>query len=166
MIKRILVQTIPHNEQRYDTIGDWLISGDLLTLKVSELGDWRESFVCAIHEACEAALCANEGIAEEPISRFDMLYEDRRQAILTNAHVQKNYPLELVREFGCKCIPTEDSEPGEDRHAPYRKQHAFADGIERLLANALGVVWSEYSEKVTNLDYQPSGPVERERGGD
>jgi hypothetical protein len=144
MIRTIVVTTIPHNEQRYDTIGDWWIEGDTLTLKVSELGDWRESFVCAIHEACEAALCAQDGVAEEPISEFDIAYEAARQAGIAAP---------------CGCVPTEDSEPGEDRHAPYRKQHAFADGVERLLANALGVVWSEYADKVTSLQYEPNRPV-------
>ena len=57
--KNILeVFVIPHNQQAYDTIGDWVAADedDGITVCVSDLGDWRMEFACAIHEAIEAAL--------------------------------------------------------------------------------------------------------------
>jgi hypothetical protein len=144
-IRKITVETIPHNSQRYDTVGDWVIVGDTLTLLTSDLGDWRMSMACALHEAAEAMLCLQDGVNEPDISAFDIAYEDARQHGVAAP---------------CGCVPTVDSEPGEDRHAPYRTQHAFADGIERLFANQIGVVWDEYSERVTNSEYRPHDPFE------
>ena len=42
-------------------------------------------------------------------------------------------------------------EPGDDITAPYYKAHQIASGIERILAEALGVDWEQYGEKVDNL---------------
>lgn len=35
-------------------------------------------------------------------------------------------------------------EPGDDRAAPYYREHQFATSIERLMAHELGVDWNEY----------------------
>lgn len=161
-IRSVVIKTIPHNQQRYDTIGDWLVDGTTLTIYTSELGDWRMSTACALHEMAEALLCVQDGVKEETVSEFDKMYEVRRKLFMEGAERgPTKYELamgaNLSREFKCLCEPTEDSEPGEDRHAPYRIQHAFADGIERLFANEIGVVWDEYAEKVSDLEYEPEG---------
>ena len=161
-IREVHFFTIPHNDQRYDTIGDWIVEGVRLTLYGSELGNWRMTYCAFVHEAVEAALCDEDGIDQSEITQFDELYEERRQYVLgLPGPVQEPaiFGDELHWKFHCNCIPTLGSEPGEDRHAPYRLQHAFADGIERLFANALGVVWSEYQEKVENLVYAPTREV-------
>ena len=155
-VKYVWIQTVPHGAQRYDTIGDWLWHPEHKRVEIitSDLGDWRMSMACAVHELVETMLCVNDGVDEERISRFDMAYEAARKHRLNPLnHHQGSADLELLHDWGCDCEITADSEPGEDRHAPYRKQHAFADGIERLLANELGIVWDEYAEKVTSLDY-------------
>lgn len=145
-VTSIEITTIPHNDQRYETIGDWLYDPESgkVTIYTSDLGDWRMSMACAIHEAIETVLCVQDGVSEEDVSAFDVAYEEARKAGVAAP---------------CGCEPTEDSEPGEDRHAPYRKQHAFADGVERLLANQLGVVWDEYAEKVVSIPYNPEVPA-------
>jgi hypothetical protein len=152
-IKRIVIETIPHNTQRYDTIGDWAISDDgTLRVAVSELGDHRMSMACGIHEAIEAMLCNLDEVSEARVTEFDEDYEAARQAILANAEFD---PARVYRDkWRCTCEITAGSEPGEDRHAPYRLQHAFADGIERLVAMELGVIWSEYSDKIAALEYR------------
>lgn len=163
-VNYVRIDTIPHGRQRYDTIGDWVYYPSVKgytstgTVKVltSELGDWRMSMCCAVHELVETLLCVNDGVDEVQVSAFDTLYEEVRVEVLRLGFIPVDLKAaEVIKSvFGCDCIPTEESEPGEDRHAPYRKQHAFADGIERLLANQLGVVWDEYAEIVTGLDYE------------
>ena len=36
----IAIQTIPHDEQRYDTVGNWFWEGDDLIIYVSDTGNW------------------------------------------------------------------------------------------------------------------------------
>jgi hypothetical protein len=159
-VTRVIIQTIPHKQQRYDTVGDWYfeqLSDGQLTLRIftSDLGDWRKSMACAIHETIEALLCYARGIREIDVSNFDVAYEKCRPHNRDALDPRTGLPStnRFTRKAPCGCEVTDDSEPGEDRHAPYRKEHAFADGVERLVANELGVVWNEYSEVVSNLDY-------------
>lgn len=141
-VESVHVYTIPHDNQRYDTIGDWVFARDgRLAIYTSRLPDWRASMACAVHEIVEALLCVQDGIPEEDVSLFDIQYEAARAAGTASL---------------CGCTPTADSEPGEDTHAPYRSQHAFADGIERLLADRLGLPWAEYSEQVAALEWRAS----------
>lgn len=139
-IRRLVVETIEHKDQRYDTSGDWIYDPqtETVTVYVSDLGDWRMNMACGLHELIETMLCVRDGVPEEKVSAFDIAYEAARQA---------------GAAAPCGCIPSGDSEPGEDRHAPYRTQHAFADGIERLFCNAIGVVWSGYNDAVYGLDW-------------
>lgn len=114
-VTRVVIETIPHKDQRYDTVGDWLYDeqSGTVTIYTSYLGDWRMSMACALHELAETMLCVQDGVKEPDVSAFDEGYEYARRYLI---------PAQ------CGCTPTTDSEPGEDRHAPYRKQHAFADG--------------------------------------
>ena len=141
-IRRISVETISHRSQRYDTIGDYYLDGETLYVDVSELGDWRMSLLCAVHEIIEAALCHQDGVPFEDINAFDIEFEAQRRR---GAH-------------------SVFAEPGEDPHAPYRIQHAFADGVERLFAQQLGVVWDEYTDRVIALDFRENnGERQKER---
>jgi hypothetical protein len=69
---RIVIETIPHKEQRYDTCGDWIVDGDTLKVFVSKTRDWRYSFLVAVHELIEATLCKQAGITQEAVDKFDM----------------------------------------------------------------------------------------------
>ncbi len=44
-----------------------------------------------------------------------------------------------------------EADPGGLSEAPYHKEHMFAETIERLLANELGVDWNVYTAKVEAL---------------
>ena len=112
---RIIIDSIPHSEQRYDTIGDWVFgpeTGNLL-IKVSSLDDWKKELLVGIHELIEAALCKDRGIREEDVTTWD-----------------KDHP--------------EAEEPGHLVGAPYRQEHFFAEVIERQVAGELGVRWESY----------------------
>lgn len=120
---QISIQTIPHQQHRYETVGDWYsdkATGRVYIL-VSEMGNWRYELLVAVHELVEAFLCLQDGVTEESVDEFDKVY--------TNP----------------------DEEPGDSPNAPYQKQHCLATGIERILAACLGVKWSEYENAIERL---------------
>jgi hypothetical protein len=124
---RITIETIPHENQRYPTAGDWLWPNEHnLLIRVSEMGDWRKEAAVAVHELVEAILCKADGVAEDAVDAFDRAYEADRTSL-------------------------DDSEPGDDPTAPYHRQHCFATAVERMLIAALGVPWSEYDAAVEAL---------------
>lgn len=125
----IEVKTIPHNEQRYDTVGDWWTDDDGWHIRVSQLGNWRWNFLVAFHELLELAWCAWKGVKQADVDAFDMAYEAARK-------------------------PGDASEPGDDPRAPYRAGHQFATAAERLAAAVLDVNWTEYEAAIYALDYR------------
>jgi len=92
--------------------------------------DERYVFLIALHEMVEFELCRMHGVTDGEVVRFDREFEAERSCGLHSA----------------------GAEPGDDRRAPYRKEHAFATNIERQVALKLGVKWSDYEEKIMKLD--------------
>jgi hypothetical protein len=128
---KIEISFIPHDKQRYPTVGDWrLVHGlgdeKILSITVSELSDWRYEALVAVHELVEVLQCQNDGVSQEAVDQFDMEYE-------------KNRP------------EGDESEPGDDPKAPYKKQHFFATNVEALLSDKLGVDWKPYEKEVQSL---------------
>lgn len=145
---KIIIRTIPHDAQRYDTCGDWLVDKDhngdpYMMISVSDLGDWRKEFLIGIHEMVETALCLHDGVDEESVSAFDVAYEAKRRFQLTGA--------EPSAEWDPRITP--DSEPGDHPDAPYQRQHGLATAVERMMAPLLGVKWAEYEDSVLGLCY-------------
>jgi len=127
---KIIIETIPHEEQRYTTVGDWYYEPDgTLRIKVSQLSDWRREFLVKIHELVEVMLCKHAGVTQEVVDKFD------------------------TKEFSYTDHPNE--EPGDCPEAPYKTQHCIATGIERMLAAALGVDWKPYEEELESLPELP-----------
>ena len=124
---KIVIETIPHKEQRYDTCGDWYRDKEgTLRIKVSqEIGDKAAALV-AVHELVEVLLCEDRGITQIAVDKFDVEFEDERK-------------------------PGNTDEPGDDPKAPYRKEHFFATNIERLLGAELGVDWAMYDAAINDL---------------
>jgi hypothetical protein len=124
----ITIKTIPHNEQRYETIGDYQeLPNNKLLVTVSDMGDTYKELLVAVHELCEYYVCRIRGIEEPDIAAFDKQYEvNRAEDDLT-------------------------SEPGDDPKAPYRREHRFAENIERQLCHELGLDWGEYEKTVYSL---------------
>lgn len=128
---RIVIESIPHKNQRYPTVGDWFWENPSTTdatiqIKVSQLSDWRREALIAVHELVEILLCTNDVVSEEAVDKFDKAFEANRH-------------------------PDNTDEPGDDPKAPYVKQHCIATGIERILAANLGVNWKEYEEEINAL---------------
>jgi len=119
---RLIINTIPPEEHRYPTCGDYQIALEKGVLRghvdVSRLPGrdaWKKEFLIAVHELIEAGLCRAACIPDSVIDRFDMAFEG-------------------------------DTEPGDSARAPYYRQHQIATGIERLLAAELKVSWEEYED--------------------
>jgi hypothetical protein len=128
---KIIIETIDHADQRYNTCGDWQWEEDkVLTINVSKLPSpsYSESaavLLIGVHELIEALLCSREGVYETEVDEFDLA-----QQSLSNPKYK---------------------EPGDDPKAPYHYQHLFASNIERLIAARLGINWQKYEEEIEKL---------------
>lgn len=123
----VIIETIPHKDQRYETPGDWFYdkNGDL-HIRVSKMSDWRFEVCMAVHELVEVLLCKQAGISQQAVDKFDMEFEKNR----------KKGSLD---------------EPGDSDKAPYRIQHGIACGVERILGTLLGISWNKYANEVETL---------------
>ena len=70
----ILLRTVPHSAQRYDTVGDYYEQGDQLQLTVSAMRNNDYELLVAVHELVEQHLCKQHGIKHKDIDRFDLTY--------------------------------------------------------------------------------------------
>ncbi|MBV9081976.1 MAG: hypothetical protein JOZ62_04815 [Acidobacteriaceae bacterium] len=128
---RMHIETIPHESQRYPTVGDyWCDENGIEQIRVSEMMDWRYEVLVAVHEIVEMALTRQRGISEEGITEFDVKFEENKSKGLVGG------------------------EAGDNVNAPYRKEHFFATNLERLFAAELGVDWFEYDRYVDALGFK------------
>ena len=70
-----VIMTIPQDQQRYDTLGDWQLHKTGVTVQVSDVGNPDYEFAVAIHELVEAYLCKKKGITTKQVDDFDMAYK-------------------------------------------------------------------------------------------
>src|SRR5215831_16706599 len=73
------IDTIPHRDQRYDTIGDWYQEGARQIIRISSMGSREYEFLVAIHEMVEAELCRKMGISEQTVDAWDLAHEDEEE---------------------------------------------------------------------------------------
>lgn len=126
-VMRIIIETIPHADQRYETVGDFFVDNKgVRRIVVSEMGNEDYEFLVAIHELIEAKLCEKAGISDEAITAFDVKFESDRK-------------------------PDDVSEPGDEPLAPYARQHCIATAVERLMCAELGIAWMDYEMAVQRL---------------
>lgn len=115
---KIVIESIPHKNQRYDTLGDWWFDDDgTLQIRVSEDETSHPTeyhqFLVALHELVEVQLCKMRGISQKQVDDYDIGGQD------------------YFKENGL--------EPGDQPDAPYRREHRFAMLIEHLMAHELGI---------------------------
>lgn len=128
------ILTIPHNEQKYETAGDYSTTKEsspngvveVRNIFVSDMGNKDYEFLVTLHELVEAYLVAKNGVSDESITAFDIEFE-------------KNRPEGNL------------DEPGDSRDAPYRKEHRIATTVEKTMAHLLGVDWQHYEDTVNSL---------------
>lgn len=124
----INVKTIPHKNQRYDTVGDyWELHHGKLEFRVSECEDVYYEAAIFLHEFVEYFLCKANGVSVAVIDKFDIEYEKNRDPNDTT------------------------SQPGDDPESPYREEHRFAENLERLFIQELGIDWNEYDKSVNDV---------------
>ena len=128
-LPEIHFKSIPHNEHRYSTVGDYYEQNGQWEFRVSQMSS-DEEFLVFIHELVEWYLTQKKGVTEPEIDSFDRSFEELRE----------KYP-EIIG----------DQEPGHMVSAPYHNEHVFAEQIEMLVASKLGVDWNEYSKTVEDL---------------
>lgn len=151
---RVVIETVDHQSQRYDTCGDWEITYEAtmgadgtvvevptIAIKVSDMGDWRKEFLVGIHEAIEAALCVEDGVTDAQVSPFDIAFEAARAS-----STEPDGRFQFQGRFY-----DADYEPGDSPDAPYQHQHNFATAVERMACAAFGMKWAEYEDAVMGL---------------
>jgi len=122
----ICIKTIPHKEQRYETVGDYFYEGKTLCIRVSEMSDWRYEMLVVVHELVELFIVKHQKIPFKKIDTFDILFEKTRRK-------------------------GSAAEPGDSPYAPYRFAHCVATGVERMLAAVMGVIWQDYDHEINSL---------------
>jgi hypothetical protein len=71
---KITIETVPHDQQVYPTVGDWRLADGVLAIRVSKMGNWRYEAAVATHELLEALLCMDAAIGAAEVDAFDMTY--------------------------------------------------------------------------------------------
>ena len=68
---KINIETIPHGDQRYPTVGDyWDDENGVMQVRVSDMKDWRYEALVIIHELVEMFLTKHRGIRRTRDQRF------------------------------------------------------------------------------------------------
>lgn len=121
---KINIETIPHNQQRYDTCGDYYLDQDgTYQVRISSLSTQTREMAVTIHELEEMFRVIAAGIALHEIDRFDQEFMKKNNV----------------------------DEPGDDLKAPYYRQHQRAGIPERLFIEDVGDNWQEYEKEVESL---------------
>lgn len=123
-IPKIIIKTIEQSNQRFFECGDWFYDAedDTLTVFVSRMADWRSEIAVAVHEAVEACMCLADDIPQTEIDFFDHnFYKTHDDATL---------------------------EAGNDKDAPYFKQHVAATFVEREVCSQTGLEWKQHEDNV------------------
>jgi hypothetical protein len=120
-MQQIKTAIISAASQRYPTLGDYYEDGKgTLHFNISDTGNDTYNKVILVHELVEQILTEYEGIKEEDIFAFDLWVENEIE--------EGRY----------------DGEPGDHPLSPYKKQHIFAENIERQIMNFLGLDFKKY----------------------
>lgn len=125
-MKPIHFETIPANQHRYPTVGDYWETKNKLEVRVTKLEDDRFEQLVLIHELVEIFLLKARGVKLSVTDDFDIMFEKEREA---GKH-------------------SDTAEPGDDPRCPYRREHRFAENIERQLCQEFGINWADYDKYV------------------
>lgn len=124
---RINIETIPHDQQRYETCGDyWIDDQGVWQIRVSKMSVPRSVLAVMIHELFEMSSVIENGIPISAIDDFDKAFEAKRQ-------------------------PGNEDEPGDDAESPYRREHQMATLVEMLFLQGVGFQWKMHEQIVNAL---------------
>lgn len=158
----VKIEIIPHNQQRYPTVGDWFFAPILACsncgLETRIGGELPPPLVCPVCQKPHEKSKIEEGLVIRVSKLSDWRYE-MLVAIHELAEVlmckHDGVSQELVdafdKDFEAKRTEDNEDEPGDEPDAPYVKQHCLATGIERIMAAHLGVSWKNYEAELGEL---------------
>ena len=124
-MKDIVIKTIPIEEQRYSTAGDYWHEDNSIEFRITKQAKEDTEFLIAVHEFVEEYLTRRSGIDEKMILAYDLNWEKRHHKGLTKAE-----------------------EPGEEQDCPYREQHVVSLIIEGLLATHMGIDFDKHNDEI------------------
>jgi hypothetical protein len=123
----IYVKTIAHNEQRYNTVGDYYTNDEGQDqLRVSEDTDHVYEMAVILHELVEMCWARDHGVGNDIIDAFDNEFE------------------QLIRDGK----ESEDAEPGDHPDCPVYEGHQMASVIERAFITMMGRSWKFYDQSM------------------
>ena len=126
-MRALAVKVIPHEQQRYNTVGDYFTDEDgVEQFRISLLAENKYEHLAMIHEIVERVLTFHAGVTNDAIDQFDIAFEKRREKEILG-------------------------EPGDDPKAPYYRMHQIATIVERIVAAELGVDWHQYELSLNDL---------------
>ena len=116
--------TKDRSQIRNNDIGDYFIDeNNDWQFIIFDTGNQWFNLLIFQHELTEFMLTEKAGIPEPDISAFDAWHLDSKQ----NGYA------------------------GDHELSPYKKQHRFAENIERQLAHELNISWTEYELLIDSL---------------
>jgi len=117
----ITIKYVSKEQIRNEGVGDYFYDESGLTILVVDTGIEAYNQAIALHELCEAWITKHRGILEPDIDAWDKWF--------------------LEQEL--------DGEPGD--FGPYKKEHRFAENIERQYIHELGYDWLKYEKMIDEL---------------
>lgn len=165
---KILIETIPHKNQRYPTVGDWqnVPGNHKYSIKYMVNGErtceycrgmQRENELLHPDQCPAAPITLHIKVSEMSDWRYEALvgiHEAVEALLCKRSGITEAEVDAFDLGFAHVKSPIEGAsppEPGDDPHAPYHKQHVVATQIERALSFALNVDWNLYEEEVDSL---------------
>lgn len=95
--------------------------GHVIRFEIRETGNHYYNVLILIHELIEQALCRRHGITEADTDVWDATHF------------------------------MDANEPADIKGSPYRAEHRYAEKIERIICNKLGIRWKDYERCLDNL---------------
>jgi len=124
MIDKIEVYFKKADAMRYSTAGDYFLKDGVLVFEIVDTGVEFYNHLVLTHEMVECFLAMANKIPEQAIMDFDVRFEQERAEGKHGPH----------------------DEPGDDKNAPYRRIHKFAENIERLICSFQDSDFDTYNE--------------------
>lgn len=156
---KITIETIRHEDHRYQTVGDWFYRHTIRCPKCQ-----IESDVLPLVLECPKCFTQVSGleITEHLVIRVSQLSDWRLESLIAvhelvevllckHEGITQESVDRFDKQFEATRAEGKEDEPGDDPGAPYVKQHCTATGIERLLAAQLGVSWKDYEDELNRL---------------
>ena len=127
-LPEIFIKIIPHNQQRYNTAGDYFLEKGVWQFRISEMKSIFYEVFVLFHELWEwFRVCIIKGIKEEDIAKFDIAWQGEKHIF---------------------------SEAGNDPKAPYHKEHLESTALEKFLVRKAKMKWSVYNKSFDKLKYK------------